>query len=168
MCSLEDWPILSHSSKCVEIYLRTLESQSSLGWKGSQRWSNSNPCAMGAPSYSSFLPASSSFSIFPLFLFLLFIFKIFLIVKKRKSGSEERHLLCPLKGSHLPVVSQASLFRAALSPPAVPGASARRQLPETTSSRARGSFQTGQKQHFSSPVHRPLSMCMWFFRDLES
>lgn len=56
--------------------------------------------------------------------------------------------------------------RAAQSPPAVPGASARRQLPETTSSRAWGSFQTGQKQRFSSPVHKLLSMCMWVFRDL--
>ena len=72
-----------------------------------------------------------------------------------------------MKGSHLPVVSQASLFR---EPPQALqlylGASARRQLPETTSSRAWGSFQTGQKQHFSNPMHRPLSTCMWFFRDL--
>lgn len=74
-------------------------------------------------SYRSLLAAAFSLPIFPLSIFFFF-FKFLNNTKKkekREGGREERCLLCQLKGSHLPVVSQASLFRAAPSPPAVPG-----------------------------------------------
>lgn len=74
--------------------------------------------------------------------------------EKLEGGREERCLLCPLKGGHLLVVTQASLSESRPEPPAVPGS-----LGKGTAAGDPGrwgGFQTGQKQHFSSPPHGPF------------
>lgn len=97
-------------------------------------------------SYSCFL--SPHFSFFSLFR------KKKINNEKLEGGREERCLLCPLKGGHLLVVTQASLSESRPEPPAVPGS-----LGKGTAAGDPGrwgGFQTGQKQHFSSPPHGPF------------